>query len=308
MTALTWLVTGGSGFLGRPLLDQLRADRPGDRIVAIGRSISEAWPTVDFQAADLESDDSLAEAVAEIRPDRVVHLAGRTPPASADQLYRSNVIGTLKLLDALRALDRPMRIVLAGSAAELGPVREANLPVGEDAPCHPVGPYGLSKFLATTAGLAAGPPLEVAVARVFNPIGPGMPVSQAFGRFASALASGTGPIRLPVGDLEARRDFIDVRDVARGLLAIIERGHCGRVYLVGTGRSRRVGDGLDTLIALSGREVTVEAGQAPPSVPADSRADIARIVRETGWNPAVPWEQSLRDLWDEAVRQARPRD
>lgn len=308
MTTSTWLVTGGSGFLGRPLLDRLHAERPEDRIVAAGRTISEDWPSTGYRGADLDDPAGLARVVAEVRPDRVVHLAGRTPPAPPDVLYRANVLGTIHLLDALRAWGKPTRVVLVGSAAELGPVPAEDLPVAEGYPCHPAGPYGLSKLLATTAGLAAGPPLEVVVARVFNPIGPGMPASQAFGRFAVELAKGVGPTRMQVGDLEARRDFVDARDVASALVALADRGKPGHLYHVGTGRSRRVGDGLDALIAMSGREVAVESGAGLPSGPGDSRADVAKIAADVGWGPTVPWEQSLRDLWDDALARARPRD
>jgi nucleoside-diphosphate-sugar epimerase len=197
--------------------------------------------------------------------------------------------------------------VLVGSAAELGPVPVQSLPVGEDYPCRPRDPYGLSKWLATSAGLAASPPLEVAIARVFNPVGPGLPTSQALGRFAQALATGSGPIRLTVGDLDARRDFIDVRDVARAVIALVRDGHPGRVYHVGSGRSQRVGDGLDWLISASGREVRVEVdpGRLRSPGPADSRADIRRIAEEVGWSSEISWEASLRDLWKDAVEKAR---
>lgn len=133
-------------------------------------------------------------------------------------------------------------------------------------------------------------------------IGPGMPTSQAFGRFArDLLAPGPDPLVLNVGDLDARRDFVDVRDAASALILLAERGDPGAIYHVGTGRSRAIGDGLDRLIGLSGRDVRVErigAGRGP----ADSRAEIARIVEAVGWRPEVPFETSLADLWDEARR------
>ncbi len=237
--------------------------------------------------------------MAELRPGVVFHLAGRTPPARPEEFYRDNTLATVGWLDALRGVGQPVRVVLAGSAAELGPVPVADLPVGEDWPCRPRDPYGLSKWLASAAGLAARSPLEVVVARVFNPIGPGLPASQALGRFARALAGGDGALTLTVGDLDARRDFVDVRDVADALVALAARGEPGRVYHVGTGRSHRVGDGLDRLIALSGRRVAVEVDPAfgRPTGPNDSRADIRRITAEVGWSPRISWNQSLADLW-----------
>jgi GDP-4-dehydro-6-deoxy-D-mannose reductase len=298
-----WLVTGGSGFLGRHLLERLRSE--GVEPVVIGRGRP---PIGSFVPVDLDDPPRLARAVIEAAPDRVVHLAGRTPPAPVEDYYRSNTMATVHLLDALRASGRACRVVLVGSAAELGPVAVEDLPAVEGHPCRPADPYGLSKWLASAAGLAARPPLEVVIARVFNPIGPGMPESQALGRFARELAAGSGPLRLTVGDLEARRDFIDARDVAGALLALAGRGHPGGVYHVGTGRSHRVGDGLDRLIALSGRDVVVESDPsfARRPGPSDSRADVRRIAEEVGWSASIPWEQSLRDLWaDRTGRSGR---
>ena len=305
-----WLVTGGSGFLGRHLLEVLEHQRaPGVDLAVLGRRPPRSWSKGTFVATDLHDPAAVGRAIAATAPEVVFHLAGRTPPASADEYYRGNTLATIHLLDALRGLGRAVRVVLAGSAAELGPLAAEDLPVAEDHPCRPADSYGLSKLLATAAGLAARPPLEVITARIFNPIGPGLPRSQAFGRFAALLAEpGPDPIRLTVGDLDACRDFIDVRDVAGALLCLARRGEPGMIYHVGTGRSHRVGDGLDHLIRLSGRQVTVEvspqhtASRGPG--PSDSRADIRRIVAATGWRPELGWHQSLEDLWDDAHSRA----
>ncbi len=298
-----WLVTGGSGFLGRHALDALL---PTGDVIALGRRCPPGWDPRQFVAADLERPETIRRALDLVQPDQVIHAAGKTPPADSDQLYRSNTCATRNLIQAMEALDRPARLVLVGSAAELGPVKKEELPVAEDHPCRPVDGYGVCKWLATVAGLTARPPLEVVIARVFNPIGPGQPATQAFGRFAARLLSAE-PGPMTVGDLEGRRDFIDVRDVARALVALALSGRPGRVYHVGTGQSHRVRDGLDRLIRSSGRamEVRVDPGLAGAPGPRDSRADIQRIVTDTGWRPQIEWERSLGDLWRAAEAQAR---
>jgi nucleoside-diphosphate-sugar epimerase len=142
--------------------------------------------------------------------------------------------------------------------------------------------------------------LDVVAARLFNPIGPGLPASQAFGHFARTLAApGPDPVVLPVGDLEARRDLLDVRDAAGAIVALASEGRPGTLYHVGSGRSVRMGDGLELLICLSDRDVRVEVDPAriSPRAPRDSRADIRRIVEHIQWRPTLSWEQSLRDLW-----------
>jgi nucleoside-diphosphate-sugar epimerase len=307
-----WLLTGASGFVGRHVLAALEARRdelapPETTIVVLGRRCPSGWPEAQFVRADLLDSSGLRRTIKEIAPDYVIHTAGKTPPAPDDELYQVNFWGTMHLLSALRSLRKPMRLVLSGSAAELGNVDASELPVGEDYPCDPRDAYGRSKWLATVRGLADESKLEVIVGRVFNPIGPGIPETQAFGRFAARLSEpGPDPLTLSVGDLEPRRDFIDVRDVARAMILLAEHGHSRHAYHIGTGNSHRVRDGLDHLIALSGRKVNV---QVDPSLrirrgPADSRADISRIVAHTGWRPQISWEESLADLWSEAARQS----
>ncbi len=306
-----WLVTGATGFVGRHVMDALRyggevAQRPNTEVIGLGRRRPPDWPEGRFIEADLNDATALHQALRRASPDFVIHTAGRTPPAGDDELYRANFWATTHLLSALRSLEKPIRVVLSGSAAELGPVEASNLPVGEDYAGYPIDAYGRSKHLATLRGLSEGPPLEVTVARVFNPIGPGIPPTQAFGRFATQLAEpGPDPLELIVGDLEARRDFIDVRDVAQAMIALALRGQAGQVYHVGTGCSRRVGDGLDILVHLSGRSVQtrVDPEQKSRRGPSDSRAAIDRIVDQTGWEPRIAWEDSLGDLWSE-IRDA----
>ncbi len=309
-----WLVTGGSGFVGRQVLGALR-DGAGrfavrdDKVVVLGRQCPPNW-TGAFSAVDLQDATQTRVAVEQISPDVVIHTAGRTPPAPDEVLYRINFWATVHLLSALRSLRKTIRVVLSGSAAELGPVDEARLPVSESYPCDPMTAYGRSKWLATKSGLSERSPLEVMVARVFNPIGPGTPATQALGQFASRLVeSGRDPVELIVGDLDSRRDFIDVRDVAQAMVALATRGNAGMVYHVGTGQSHRVGDGLNRLVQLGGCDVrlSVDPALCNRRGPVDSRADITRITAHTGWRPQISWDDSLVDLWNSAQATDHPR-
>ena len=310
----TWLITGATGFLGRHLLDVLgdalkSAERHDDRVFVLGRRCPAGWSEDRFVRADLEEPDGLREAIQAVAPDLVIHTAGRTPPATDDVLYRGNFWATNRLLKTLRSLNKPVRVTLAGSAAELGPVPAQELPVAESRPCHPVDAYGRSKWMATVAGLAERPPLEVTIARIFNPIGPGLPQTQAFGEFARQLLT-TSPDPLPVvvGNLDTRRDFVDVRDVALALVAVTLRGRPGLIYHVGTGHSRPVAEGLNMLIQLSGRAVKlcIDPRRGQRNAPADSRADIRRITEHTGWCPTIAFEHSIQDQWKELTQGRAP--
>ena len=310
-----WLVTGATGFVGRQVLRALHdgpaASAIGDgKVVALGRRCPPGWPESAFAEVDLNDAEGIRLAIERIAPDVVLHTAGRTPPAPDEELYRINFWATRHLVSALRSLRKKVRVVLSGSAAELGPVAESHLPVSESYACDPWTAYGRSKWLATKSALAEQSPLEVMVARVFNPIGPGTPPEQALGSFAIRLAAaGRDPIELTVGDLDSRRDFIDVRDVARAMVALAIRGQAGLVYHVGTGVSHRVGDGLDRLVKLSGRalRLRVDEGLRDRRGPADSRAGIERITAHTGWRPQISWDDSLHDLWNSARDTQQPR-
>jgi GDP-4-dehydro-6-deoxy-D-mannose reductase len=298
--------------VGRHVWDALRRGAPGTSslkvdVFALGRHRPRDCPENRFIAADLDDVVSLSRAVRRITPGFVIHTAGRTPPALDEDLYRANFWYTAHLLSALRWLGKPMRIVLSGSVAELGPVPAAHLPVNEDYNGYPFDAYGRSKRLARVAALGERPPLEVMVARIFNPVGPCLPTLQTFGRFAERLAEpGADPVVLDVGDLDVRRDFIDVRDVAQAMISLALKARAGRVYHIGTGRPRRVREGLELLIRLSGRAVKmpVDPELQDRRGPYDSLTTIDRIVAETGWEPRIPWEQSLTDLW-RAVRDAQ---
>jgi len=309
----TWLITGASGFLGGHLMDALERERKrnaraGDRVVVLGRSRPAGCPPSSFVSADLNDPVAIDAAVREIEPDYVLHTAGKTPPATDDEMYRANFWTTTRLMKALRSSPHPVRVVLAGSAAEYGPVKDEELPVGEDYPCLPMTSYGRSKLMTTISALAEKPPIEVVVARLFNPIGPGLPESQAFGRFAAQLLStNADPLPVTVGRLDARRDFVDVRDAADALVALALKGRAGAIYNIGAGRSRTVREGLDSLVRLSGREVRVEVD---PNLigrrePADSRARIDRALTDAGWRPTISFERSIEDLWEAAKARSQ---
>lgn len=309
----TWLITGASGFLGGHLIDALERDRlrnngAGDRVVVLGRNRPAGCPESSFVSADLDDAEAVKAALGSIAPDYVLHTAGKTPPATDDELYRSNFWATKRFLKSLRSLGRPVRIVLAGSAAEYGPVSAEELPVGEDYHGQPMTNYGRSKLMTTITALAEKPPVEVVVARLFNPIGPGLPESQAFGRFASELLStDADPLTLTVGRLDAKRDFVDVRDAASAMIALALKGKPGTIYNVGAGESRPVREGLDALIRLSGREVQIEVDPnlSNRREPVDSRAKLDRIEADTGWRATTPFERSIEDLWSAAKARSK---
>ena len=303
----TWLITGATGFLGRHVLDLLdsellRDGRTGDVVLVLGRRCPAGWPEQSFVKADLDDPIGLRDAIRKVVPDHVIHTAGQTPPSPDDALYQNNFWATMRLLNALRGLNRTVRVTLAGSAAELGAVPPSALPVAESYPCARLTPTAAASNSPRSRGWRSGrrwkwSSLVCSIRSDPDCLEPRLSVSLRR-RLTAEVAD---PLPLPVGNLEIRRDFVDVRDVARALIAISLHGQPRLVYHVGSGQSRSVGDGLDVLVRLSGRsvKVCVDPRRHIRKGPVDSRADIRRIISHTGWSPTIPFEQSLTDLWND---------
>lgn len=304
------LVTGAAGFTGRHLLSRLKAE---GRPWVAGTDVSPEGPQgLDaYHPCDLTNPPAVAELVARARPSIVFHLAGLLGAAPEEAMRRVNVDGLRNLCEALGGhgaeADSPVRMVVVGSAAELGRRGAATLPVSEDAPCQPESPYGRTKWEATQLALAqpAGGPVAVVIARPFNLVGPGLPAALSLGHFARQIAEvlrGRADA-LRCGPLDARRDYVDVRDAAEAYVRLALGGHPGEIYNVCAGRSYRLDDLLGQMIARAGRPVKVlsDPSRRRPGDLADIYGSYAKLHRDTGWEPRIPIEQSLADLVDQAI-------
>jgi len=249
------LVTGASGFLGRHVLACL-ATR-GWHALALGRTPPTGLnPTCFLPLPDAGNASAIRAAVERAQPNAILHLAGTTTAASLEDFYRVNTLMAAHLLEAALACNPRPRILLAGTAAEYGPVPLTALPVVEDQPCRPQGAYGITKLAQTLHGLsAAATGLPVVVARLFNPVGGGMPEHLALGSFAAQIAR-MGPEggTLSTGNLDAERDFVLAEDVARIMLDLVFLpAAAGQVVNLCAGRPTSLRLLTERLIAASGR-------------------------------------------------------
>jgi GDP-4-dehydro-6-deoxy-D-mannose reductase len=303
MTTGVTLVTGATGFAGGHLLDCLD-DR--DTVVAWGRRGGRpvgAGHASTWQTVDLTDRDSVCAAITEIRPARIYHLAGAPNVAASwsDPVSHLaiNALGTHHLLEAVRLASAPCRVLVVSSGQIYHPSDE---PIDEDAPVGPSNPYGLSKLAQDQLALRAARDegFDVVVARPFNHIGPRQQPGFAVSSFARQIARielGIDPPELRVGNLEARRDITDVRDVVRAYVRVMEAGRTGQSYNVCSGRSWRVRDLLHELLHLSSRTIAVEIDPArfrPNDVPI-VQGDGSRIRAELQWTPTIRVEQTLHD-------------
>jgi len=305
------LVTGAGGFVGGHLVDYLHAEQPEVEVhgVVIPHG-SVSWRAASgarVLEADLNDPLAAAAVVEEVRPDRIIHLAGQSSvhlswldPAGT---LRTNVLGIVHLLDAARARGLRPAVLVVGSAEEYGKAAPEEMPLREDAPLRPASPYAVSKVAQGALALLYGPAggMRVVLTRTFHHTGPGRGEAFAESSFARQLAeieAGLRPPVLKVGNLEAVRDFADVRDVVRAYWMLLDGGEGGTAYNVCTGRGRRIRDLLDVLLAASGArvEVRVDPDRLRPSDVPTQVGDPSRLRAATGWEPRLPIERTLGDL------------
>jgi GDP-4-dehydro-6-deoxy-D-mannose reductase len=254
---MTALVTGAGGFLGRHVVARLRA--LSIPVETLGRSGS-------LTLADPGDGAAIRAAMQAVRPSLVFHLAGTPVAEPLEEAYRVNVLFGAHLLAAARALPAPPRLLLAGSAAEYGPMAEALLPVAEDAPCNPSSVYGITKLAQTLHGLAAAAAgLPVVVARLFNVVGGGMPAHLALGAFAAqirAMPEEGGVLR--TGALARWRDFVEAAPAAAVLVDLArDPAAAGQVVNVCSGLPTSLAVLTQALVEAAGRPVELreEAGR-----------------------------------------------
>jgi GDP-4-dehydro-6-deoxy-D-mannose reductase len=299
------LVTGSSGFVGRHVLDALV--RSGhDAVGWSGPHDTGVHPdTVDILDAG-----EVRAGIAAAQPEAVIHLAGIAfvPQAKERPLeaVHVNAVGVANVLEGVRAYrdhtKRPVRIVIGSSATVYGEQREERMPLDERAPVRSANPYGGSKLAAEAFALAwhGAYGLDVVIARLFNAIGAGQNERFVVASFAHQLAkivAGADPVML-VGNLDTRRDFLDVRDVASAYVALMERGRAGDIYNICSGHAVSVREILRELIGLA--HVAVEVRDDPERKRvADAPVlfgDASKLRAETGWAPQYSLETTLRDI------------
>lgn len=301
------VVSGAAGFVGSHLLDLLEARgirtvawrRPGEPMPLPPTGLSADWIEIDILDAP-----AVASAIETLRPSAVYHLAGAAHVGQSwdntELTFQVNVLGTHHLLRALSRVVPDCRVVVTGSALVYKDQARA---ITEDDALGPGSPYGLSKLAQEMEALyvARHLGLPVVVTRSFNHIGP----RQAPSFFASSVSrqiaqieAGTRPPVLRVGNLEARRDLSDVRDVVRAYALLMAGGTPGQVYNVCRGEAHRVGDILEGLVSQA--RVPVEVCQDPALFrPHDAPlvlGDHARLTGEVGWRPEIPLDRTLGDL------------
>ncbi len=308
------LITGITGMAGSHLADYCLT-LPNVEVFGVKRwrsrteNIDHLAGKVSLMEGDLNDASSMRQVIAEVRPDRIFHLAAQSfVPASwraPAETLSINVIGEVNLLEAVRATGIDPLLHIAGSSEEYGMVRPEETPIRESNPLRPLSPYAVSKVGQEMLALQYfySYKIKTVVTRAFNHEGPrrgDVFVTSSFAKQVAEIELGLRPPHILVGDLSPQRDWSDVRDVVRAYWLALEKGKPGEVYNIGSGRCRTVRAMLDILLSFSSAKIAVETDSSRFR-PSDVKllvCDDSKFRQATGWEPRIPLEQTLADSLD----------
>ena len=305
------LLTGANGFVGKILTQRLRD--AGYHVIALSSSEPQPGHGADETlVCDIRDAQALAQAVAQARPSHVVHLAAvsHVPTSFKDPLgtWQTNVMGSMNLLEAIRA-HAPEAFVLFSSSSEVyGAAFKSGQAVDEHTLCQPLNPYAASKVAAESAFaeyFRQG--IKGVIARPFNHIGAQQSpdfVTASFARQIALIEAGQQESVLKVGNLEAARDFLDVQDVCSAYIELLKLADSDKDYPrrinIASGRSLKISQVLEQLLALS--KADIQVAQDPERLrPSDipmAFGNSTALTQSTGWQPQIPLQQTLQGLLD----------
>jgi GDP-4-dehydro-6-deoxy-D-mannose reductase len=315
------LITGITGFAGSHLADYILANHPQVDVFGTIRwrsrreNIRHIEDKITLFEADIKDAGSLNKCLESIKPERIFHLAAQSfVPTSWNcpaETFAINTIGQINLFEAVLSLNLSPRIQVAGSSEEYGAVQPKELPMKETNPLRPLSPYAVSKVAQDLLGWQyfQSYGLRVIRTRGFNHTGPrrgDVFICSNFAKQIAEIEAGKRDPIIRVGNLDAQRDFSDVRDIVRAYWMALDKGEEGEVYNIGSGKVYVMKDILDMLLSMSKVKVEVEVDPQrlrPSDVPV-LVSDCSKFVNLTGWNPEIPFPDSLHDLlqfWRERI-------
>lgn len=302
------LIIGGAGFVGGYLIRELKA--AGQEVFATCLENESIAEDCAVRTLDILQKNALSPLIAEIQPDVIYHLAAQSsvsvswkkPQLTAD----INIIGTINVLEAVRdSGKKDIRLILIGSGEEYGFIRPDACPLSEDEPLNPGNIYAATKACQGMLGeiYARAYKMDIVMVRAFNHSGPEqLPVFviSDFCRQIAMIEKEKAPAVMNVGNLTAKRDFTDVRDIVKAYRLLGDMGVSGRTYNIGRGKAVEIQYILNTALKLSGAEIEVR--QDPAKMRASDipviEPDVTRIYNDTGWKAEITMEKTISDTLD----------
>ncbi|OGS20618.1 MAG: GDP-mannose 4,6-dehydratase [Elusimicrobia bacterium RIFOXYA2_FULL_40_6] len=308
------LITGVTGFAGSHLAEYLislgNVEVHGiERWRSKTENIKHIEKKINLIECDIRDMVSVEKAIKGIKPDKIFHLAAQSfVPTSwnaPQETLTTNIIGQLNIFEAVRNSNISPSIQIACSSEEYGMVLEDEVPIKETNPLRPLSPYAVSKvgqdYLGYQYHQSYG--IKAIRTRAFNHTGPRRGEVFVTSNFAKQVAeiekNKKDPI-IYVGNLEAKRDFTDVRDIVRAYWLATEKCTPGDVYNICSGKAYRIQEMLDMLLSYSKVKVTVkqDPNRMRPSDVEILLGDNTKFCKQTGWKPEIPFEKTLKDLLD----------
>lgn len=279
------LILGHNGFIGKHLCNTLQLNCPDtDLIVPSERILFQ-----DKNALTVFLNNSGADCVFYLAHDRQL---------SSQQ----NLESTRSFFEVLLEVKPDLRVVLPGSAAEYGVISPSNLPVTEDTECFPVTEYGIFKKKQNQLVMEySAHGLNLVTGRIFNTIGTDAPrhtlIGSFFSKIKTALSSAEKEIH--VGNLDLKRDFIDIEDVCHALILLADYGKRGSTYQIASGHSVSLRKVLDKMIFYAQTPITVRenTSEIPPNSVLDMYGSNEKIKKDTGWTQKFTWNESISRLF-----------
>lgn len=309
------LIIGGAGFVGGYLARHLRDDLGYETIITKLRS--ETINAEGFEIRDLDILDraNTENVLSDIKADVIFHLAAQSSVAvswkNPQLTVNVNVTGCLNILESVRSMEGySPKILLIGSGEEYGLLPKGTSLVSEETPINPGNPYAVSKAAQNMFGALYSKVygMRIVMVRAFNHIGAGqLPqfVTADFCRQAAEIVCGKRENVIRTGNLSAKRDFTDVRDVVRAYGMLAEKGRDGETYNVGSGKSISIEELLCKIIELSGVSIKreIDPKRLRPSDIPEIRADISKLQRDTGWSPQIELSQTLGEMLEVEIER-----
>lgn len=300
------LIIGGGGFVGPYLVRHLVNDLGYEVTVTKTEKENLVSDIAQVVNLDILNKEQISEVLNAQRPDYIFHLAAQSSVAyswkNPSLTIDVNVKGCVNVLDAIRDLDFKPRTLLIGSGEEYGHIREGECPITEENNSRPGNIYAATKACQNMLGkiYADAYGMDVMMVRAFNHIGPNQTPMFVVADFCKQVAEIEKGIKEPVmyvGNLTAKRDFTDVRDVVKAYALLVKEGKRGETYNVGTGHALAIQEILDTIISMSDKSIEVKVDPdrlRPVDVPI-IEPDIRKINECTGWKPQILLSQTLKE-------------
>ena len=305
------LVTGITGFTGSHMAEYLLAHGHEVFGTVRGRSrqtefIEHVKSKITLLECDLSDSNAVSKTIDEANADVIFHLAAQsfvpTSWRAPQETLNTNVIGTLNILESVRKAKINPVVQVAGSSEEYGLVLPGETPIKETNPLRPLSPYAVSKVAQDMLGYQYHKSygLKVVRTRAFNIVGPRSAekiVTAAFAKQIADIEKGA-PAVINVGNLDAYRDFTDVRDIVRAYAVAVEKCDYGEAYNICSGRTWKIRDVLDMLLSMSNKKIEVrdDPSRSRPSDVQILLGDYTKFHKKTGWSPQISFEQTMKDV------------